>query len=274
MNPQLTSQSFLGAGSDAVLDRTIVGVVGLSGGGSHVVQQLAHLGVANFVVVDDDVIEMKNLNRLVGGTRADVDTSHAKTTIAERTIKAVNPNARVRVCRSKWQACLEELRSCDAIFGCVDSFGERDQLERFARRFLIPYIDIGMDVHKTGDGFGVSGQVVLSSPGGPCLWCLGILTHNRLAEEAQLYGAAGGRPQVVWVNGVLASLGIGLFVQLVSPWHSRPQIAACCEFDGNRHVVETNRLDNAGHLNCTHFPAHELGDAFFTRQIVTLSNDG
>src|ERR1700730_12183464 len=39
------------------------------------------------------------------------------------------------------------LRRCDVIFGCVDSYRERDELERFMRRFLIPYIDIGMDVH-------------------------------------------------------------------------------------------------------------------------------
>ena len=82
------------------------------------------------------------------------------------------------------------------IFGCVDSYRERDELERFTRRFLIPYIDIGMDVHGAEGKFSISGQAVLSSPGGACLWCLGILTQERITREAGTYGKAGSRPQV------------------------------------------------------------------------------
>jgi molybdopterin-synthase adenylyltransferase len=266
MNPRLVSQSFLGAGSDAVLAGLEAGVVGLGGGGSHVVQQLAHVGFGKFVPVDDDIIEEKNLNRLVGGTIEDVKAKRAKTEIAERVIKSINPSALVTARHMKWQEAITTLRRCDVIFGCVDSYRERDELERFARRFLIPYIDLGMDVHEIGDGFSVSGQTVLSSPGSPCLRCLGILTEERLAREAGRYRKAGSRPQVVWPNGVLASLGVGLFMQLVRPWHDKPQITACCEFDGNHHRVETSRLDHGGLIRCRHFEPDELGDAFFTRE--------
>jgi hypothetical protein len=265
MSDHLASQSFLGPESDSILAAIEVGIVGLGGGGSHVVQQLAHLGVGKFVPVDNDIIEERNLNRLVGGTAEDVRGGAAKTMIAERVIKSVNPAALVTSCQTKWQEAAKTLRRCDVIFGCVDSYRERDELERFARRFLIPYIDIGMDVHRTEGEFSISGQTVLSSPGGACLWCLGILTQERIAHEAETYGKAGSRPQVVWPNGILASLAIGLFVQLVCPWHSRPQITACCEFDGNHHRVETSRLDHAGTLQCSHFLSDELGDAFFGR---------
>lgn len=265
MNPQLVSQSFLGAESDAILGAAEVCIVGLGGGGSHVVQQLAHAGIGNFVPVDHDIIEHKNLNCLVGGTANDVKAGLAKTEIAERVIKSINPDARVTPCQSKWQEAIETLRRCDVIFGCVNSYRERAELERFARRFLIPYIDVGMDVHEAPDGFSIGGQVVLSAPGGPCLWCLGILTEERIAREAEQYGKAGSRPQVVWANGVLASLAVGLFVQLVCPWHRKPQLSACCEFDGNRHRVETSRLEHAGELRCRHFYPDELGDAFYGR---------
>jgi molybdopterin-synthase adenylyltransferase len=33
-----------------------------------VAQQLAHIGVGNFVLVDEDGISLTNLNRLIGGT--------------------------------------------------------------------------------------------------------------------------------------------------------------------------------------------------------------
>jgi molybdopterin-synthase adenylyltransferase len=130
MSDRLASQSFLGPESDAILAAIEVGVVGLGGGGSHVVQQLAHLGVGNFVPVDDDIIEERNLNRLVGGTAADARAGASKTAIAERVIKGVNPAARVTSCQMKWQEAAKTLRRCDVIFGCVDSYRERDELER------------------------------------------------------------------------------------------------------------------------------------------------
>jgi molybdopterin/thiamine biosynthesis adenylyltransferase len=265
MNSRLVSQSFLGPESDAIFAKCEVGIVGLGGGGSHLVQQLAHLGVGNFAPVDHDVVEEKNLNRLVGATADDAKLGRAKTEVAERVIRAINPLANVTPRRMKWQEAVTTLRRCGVIFGCVDSYRERDELERFSRRFLIPYIDLGMDVHEVEGGFSISGQTVLSSPGGPCLRCLGIVTDDRIAREAERYGAAGSRPQVVWANGVLASLAVGLFVQLVCPWHNSPVIAACCEFDGNRHRVETSRVDHAGEIRCGHFNSDELGDAFFGR---------
>jgi hypothetical protein len=266
MNLQLISQSFLGPDSEAILAGTEVGIVGLGGGGSHIAQQLAHVGVGRFVPVDHDIIEKKNLNRLVGGTAIDVEQKRPKVQIAERVIKGINPDARVESCYMRWQDAVPLLRRCDVIFGCVDSYRERDELERFARRFLIPYIDLGMDVHRTADDrYSIGGQTVLSSPGGPCLWCLGILTKERIAREAAQYGQAGSRPQVVWTNGVLASLAVGLFMQLVCPWHGTPQVSACCEFDANQHRVETNRQDHIGTIRCRHFNAEEVGDVFFNR---------
>ena len=35
-------------------------------------------------------------------------------------------------------------------------------------------------------------------PGEPCLRCLQLVTDERLKAEAQRYGVAGSRPQVVW----------------------------------------------------------------------------
>ena len=264
-NPRLVSQSFLGADSDAIFASTTVGIAGLGGGGSHMAQQLAHVGIGGFVLADDDTIELKNLNRLVGGTMDDVSAARPKIEIANRVIMSVNPNARVVPKMAKWQECLDFLRECSVIVGCVDSFREREELERFARRHLISYVDMGMDVHRGVDGYFIGGQVALSSPGAPCLRCLGIVTDERLAQEAGRYGAAGARPQIVWTNGVLASLAVGLIVQLLSPWHGTPQRSACCEFDGNHHVVEINRFDAVRGTQCPHYRADELGDAYFSR---------
>lgn len=265
MRPQLDSQSFLGPESDAIFAATTAGVIGLGGGGSHIAQQIAHLGIGTVIAVDPDIIEHKNLNRLVGGKFKDVKQKRPKVEIAERIIKGINPDAIVIPKESLWQNQQMLLRASTVIFGCVDSYRERDELERFCRRFLIPYIDVGMDVHQSASGYTIGGQVVLSTPGNPCLRCLGIVTNERIKQEAARYGAAGLRPQVVWINGALASLAVGLFVQMVAPWHDNPISSACCEFDGNRHLVESNRFKHLEGVVCRHYPAAEVGDPFFTQ---------
>jgi tRNA A37 threonylcarbamoyladenosine dehydratase len=70
--------------------RSRAALVGLGGGGSHVAQQLAHIGLGNFLLIDPDFIEDTNLNRLVGATLEDVKLGTAKVDIAERVIKGVN----------------------------------------------------------------------------------------------------------------------------------------------------------------------------------------
>src|SRR5690348_14559507 len=143
---RLDRQSFLGPNSDQILDQTRAAAVGLGGGGSHINQQLGHLGVGELVLIDPDAIEDTNLNRLVGATEQDVASGNSKIVAAERLIRAVNPWARVFSYGDRWQQHIEDLKICDVIFGSVDSITEREQLESLARRHLIPYIDIGMDV--------------------------------------------------------------------------------------------------------------------------------
>lgn len=267
----LDRQSFLGPDSDQVLQDLTVGLVGLGGGNSHVVQQLAHLGVGGFVLVDDDIISETNLNRLVGGTLEDVLAARPKTEIAKRVVLSVNPEARIACHQAKWQEVAEHLRACDIIIGGVDRIVAKSELEAFCRRFMIPYIDMGMDVHRLGDAdnFLVAGQVVLSSPGTPCLRCLGVVTDNALTEEAAQYGDAGGKPQVVWPNGILASTAIGLLVQLFIPWHGRPVRSAYFAFDANEGtLVASDRLRRRAGIACHHFPETAVGDPQFdVRQI-------
>ena len=59
-----------GAGTTQTMRKLRIGVVGCSGTGSIVVLQLAHFGVAHLVLVDPDVVEEKNLNRIPGASMA------------------------------------------------------------------------------------------------------------------------------------------------------------------------------------------------------------
>ena len=262
----LDRQSFLGDSSQLLFENIKVGIVGYGGGGSHIGQQLAHLGVENILVYDDDKVEETNLNRLIGAWFKDVKKSVQKTSVAKRLIKKILPNAKVECINTRWQQNPELLQRCDVVFGCVDSYSERQQLEAECRRYLIPYIDIGMDVHKSiGEPHIMSGQIILSMPGSPCMSCFGFLTEKKLGLEAAKYGNIGGRPQVVWANGVLASIAVGVFVDLVTGWSKAIDKLVYLLYDGNTGTLNEHiRLKFSDRI-CRHYTFDELGVPIFKK---------
>jgi len=258
-------QSFLGNHSARTLAELRVGIVGVGGGGSHVAQQLAHAGVGHFVVADPDVLKAHNLNRTVGARWDDVIRKTAKGRIAARLIRGVNPKAKVAARRARWADVILELASCDLLVGCVDTYQQRAELEAFARRYQIPYIDIGMDVTGENHEYVISGQVIASVPGYPCMRCLGFLTDAKLAREAEDYGKAGPRPQVVWSNGTLASAAVGVIIRWFCPWHPAETGLTYLDYDGNRdRLTGHNRLLYLSEISCAHY-AHlgSVGDPFW-----------
>jgi hypothetical protein len=202
----------------------------------------------------------------VTATQRDVEIAAAKTEILERAVKAIRSYAEVKTAKKKWQEADALIRDADVIFGCVDGYNQRKQLERAARRFLIPYIDIGMDVHALDNAnFAISGQVILSLPGEWCMTCMGFLTDAKLQTEARRYGDAGVNPQVVWSNGSLASAAIGLFVQMVTPWSEKRARYAYLEYNGNDHTLRHSRLpEKLAPARCPHFDnSNDIGDPYF-----------
>lgn len=256
----LSRQSFLGSSLDAVLANARVAIIGLSGGGSHVVQQLAHIGFKNLYLFDPDCIEDTNLTRLVGATAADVAAALPKIEIARRLVLAVQPTARVHGFQHIWQDRAQDLKCVDLIFACVDSFLCRRDLEVLARRYRIPCIDIGMDVVQDQGGRRMYGQAVLSMPGGPCFFCQKLLTSQLLDQEGQRYGAVGPRPQVVWANGILASSAIGIAMDLLTGWSGSPGVCPFVSFDGNKGTLTQDPRYTYRPPVCPHFNEDGVGD--------------
>ena len=84
---------------------------------------------------------------LVGARSIDVPAETPKLHIAKTMIYRLQPLASVRGFACRWQDNPEPLRECQIVFGCVDSYQGRQELEVACRRYLMHYIDIGMDVH-------------------------------------------------------------------------------------------------------------------------------
>jgi molybdopterin-synthase adenylyltransferase len=265
-------QSFLGPGAEQTLAGIRVAIAGLGGGGSQVAQQLAHIGVGHYRLIDPDEIEASNLNRLVGAHEADITKKTPKVEIARRLILGLRPWAAIEAVQQKWQEVDMLIRDAHVLFGCVDGYKQREYLEGAARRFRIPYIDIGMDVAKVDETtFAIAGQMIMTRPGGPCMRCLGFLTDGRLSREENRYGDAGVNPQVVWTNGTLASLAVGAFIKLVTPWFTATESFTWLELDGNAQTVLPSRQPEYTPRAkvCPHHGGSDgLGDPFFKLAIA------
>jgi molybdopterin/thiamine biosynthesis adenylyltransferase len=207
-----------------------VGIVGLGGIGSIVALELAHLGVKQFILVDDDAVETTNLNRLVGATTKDV--GKPKTMISKRLIKSVKRSARVTELQVSVRSnnALQALKSADIMMGCVDSDSGRMILNELALAYMIPYIDCGagINVHN-GEIVEAGGRVVVWVPGRPCLLCAKEFIPRIAAEELESpeerefrrrYGYVSGadvkEPAVISLNGTIASLAVTELLALIT----------------------------------------------------------
>jgi molybdopterin/thiamine biosynthesis adenylyltransferase len=261
---RFSRQTFLGADAPQQINSLRTAIIGISGGGSHVCQQAGHIGFAKFRLFDSQQIDESNLNRLVGATEEDVAREAFKVDIGARVICSVNAKAQVETIKKCWQDQACDLKTSDVAIGCLDRLDERSQLEAACRRYLIPYVDIGMDVTTLpGHPPRSAGQVFLSLPGSPCMHCCGLITQEDLAQEKPNYGDAGIAPQVVWPNGILASSAIGLLVDLATNWTKEQPGLIYLRYDGNKGtLVMDRRIDALRKIVCQHYPLDAVGDVF------------
>jgi molybdopterin/thiamine biosynthesis adenylyltransferase len=266
-NRDYSRQSFLGEKAQQIFKNASIAVIGLGGGGSHIAQQLAHIGFENIILFDEDRISNSNLNRLVGGTYYDCILQTRKVNIAKRGIQRISPFAKVVISSRRWQECPSLLKSADIVIGCVDSFQQRRELEIFCRRFLIPYIDIGMDVYLLPNyPPRMAGQVIVSIPGGPCMQCFNYINDENLAKEARRYSQSDPSPQVIWANGILASTAVGLMVDFLTNWTCKEKYILFYSFDGNDFIMREH--PKGFHLknnSCVHFPIENIGQPKSTK---------
>jgi hypothetical protein len=105
---------------------------------------------------------------------------------------------------------------------------------------------------------------ILSSPGHLCMTCMGFLTEEKLGRDAARYGNVGGRPQVIWSNGVLASTAVGIAMELVTGWARQTKTHAFLVYDGNNATLQDSiTLKNLAAGACPPFRDDDIGDPVF-----------
>jgi molybdopterin-synthase adenylyltransferase len=219
---------FLGSDAQARISKISVGIVGLGGTGSHVAQQLAYLGVRNFLLVDPDTVEETNLSRLIGATPKDIGQPKVK--VMERAIASLGPSEVKTLQGDVYHKSIAvALRDVDILVCCTDTLTSRMVLTRIAAQYLLPLIDLGVNIQIDPSSVvaRIGGRVMVQLPDDPCLDCMGILQPEILTRELMspaerranpyVEGANDEHaPAVVSLNGVVASLAVTEFLQLVS----------------------------------------------------------
>jgi molybdopterin/thiamine biosynthesis adenylyltransferase len=219
-------RAFGKAGQDAIT-RLRIAVVGLGGTGSVIAQQLVHLGVKDFILVDPDTLEESNLNRVANATARDIGKPKVKT--AARYIKSVSKSANVQMIQGDviQVKTARKLLNADLIFGCTDSQGSRAVLQQVAYQYMIPCLDMGVTI-AVGESqiTHIFGRVQLLAPGLACFTCDGLLNADDVRRDMMtkferqtdpyVQGVPVPAPAVMSLNSTVASLAITMMLSMVT----------------------------------------------------------
>jgi proteasome lid subunit RPN8/RPN11 len=228
------------------LKRLSVAVVGCSGTGSPLVEQLVRLGVGEIVLVDDDFVEVRNLNRILNSTITDAESKRLKVDVLGDVIERIGLGTRViRLSSNLWNAdVVRSVAQCDLVFGCMDTVDGRFLLNALATYYTIGYFDVGvkLEANNSNENRGgvreVCGTVHYLQPGKSSLLTRDLFSLEQVAaaglkrndpeafqqqlSDGYIAGAQGNRPAVISVNMFASSLAVNELLARLHPFREEP----------------------------------------------------
>ncbi len=234
---------WLGEAGQSKVQRTRVAICGLGGVGAEVVKNLRGLGFRSYVLIDHDLLEATNLNRLP--YRA-ADVGKSKVDLAAHFIRDLDPDADVRCLTTRVEDADAQsaLAESDLIISGVDSDAARLSIQVLAARYLKPVVDVGSGIIlKSGTRCvsAMGGQVSVYVPGGACLACQGLNTgaieDASLTTVRERVGYVRGTKEtpasVVTINAIMAGFASDVAMRLVTGFSESP-VWLNCDLLGNR----------------------------------------
>jgi len=227
-----------GSGTTLRLREMAVAIIGCSGTGSPLIEQVARLGVGRLVLVDPDRIEEKNLNRIVNATREDAYLKRPKVEAMARAIAAMGFGTDVEIIPENLATtrAVKAVAECDVVFGCMDGVEGRHLLNRLAAFYVLPYFDVGIRLEADGHG-GIneaSGAVFYVRPDGSTLQDRNVYDYEQLraaglrrtdpkayreqVKAGYIHGVAEDRPAVISINTQIASTAVNEFLARLHPY--------------------------------------------------------
>lgn len=231
-----------GAGTTQRLRHLSAAVIGCSGTGSPLIEQLARLGFGRLVLIDPDVVEIKNLNRIMNSSLEDAYLQRPKVQVLASAIARMGFGTEVEIITDSLftAQAVEAVASCDVVFGCMDSVEGRHILNRLCSFYTLPYFDIGVKLKADGLG-GIEeacGAVHYVKPDGSTLLDRHVYTFDQLRAEGlrrtdpeaykeqlkagYIHGVEEDRPAVISINTQMASMAVNELLARLHPYRLDP----------------------------------------------------
>lgn len=237
------AQAF-GEGTFERLSQLTIAIIGCSGTGGPVAEQLMRLGVGRLILVDDDIVEIRNLNRMPHATIHDI--GRLKVDVVAGAITRVGLGTDViPIASNLWDPdAVLAVAGSDIVFGCMDTAEGRFLLSTLATWYTLPYFDLGVRLDAIPDGPDrgrireVCGTVHYLQPGRSSLMSRGLVSMEQVraeglrrtdpdayeceANEGYIRGVAVQRPAVISLNTYAASLAVNDLLARLHPYRDDP----------------------------------------------------
>lgn len=223
------------------LGRLTAVVIGVSGTGSIVAEQLCRLGFGRVILIDFDRVERKNLNRILNTRLRDAEDRRLKVeAFSDAVILYRGDGVAVPVAASITTREAVEAAACgDVLFSCVDTHDARQIADLMGAAFLQPLFDVGVaiPVRKAVHGPAISdvcGRIDYVQPGGATLLDRGVYSpeslraeylrrtasdaHRQEVEAGYIRGLAEEAPSVVTLNMRAAAACVHEFIARAYPF--------------------------------------------------------
>jgi molybdopterin/thiamine biosynthesis adenylyltransferase len=206
-----------------ILQRLHVGVVGVGGTGSPVVEQLVRLGVGRISEFDGDIFEDSNSTRVYGSRFGDQGINKAE--LSAEHVNQIGMGTVVRAYSQhiNCERVAKLLRECDVVFGCTDKQTPRGILVQLALRYYIPVFDLGVKIDAENKVLrSIVGRVTTIIPGEACLFCRERISAEMIRleslspEEQQLLADENYAPQLETENPAVITFTTAVAAQAVS----------------------------------------------------------
>ncbi len=186
---QVRTVAAWGPETQAEIARLKVGIVGLGSVGSILSEALARTGVQHIQLLDYQTLEEVNLDRTLHAYPRDARLGRAKVQVVAKALRRSATAKGFKVEADELSVCEDEgyrkALDCDVVFSCVDRPWARSVLNLVAYAHLIPVVDGGILVTRTGRGRlrGADWKAHSVGPGHRCLLCLGQYDPGLVAAD-------------------------------------------------------------------------------------------
>jgi ThiF family protein/JAB domain-containing protein similar to deubiquitination enzymes len=229
-----------GEGTYRIMQRLRIAFIGASGTGSPALEASIRSHAQSVITVDPDMIEWRNLNRILHSTVKDAKDGTLKVVRLAAAAREIGFELDiVPVAKSLHDPEVIRLVStCDVAIGCLDAVDARALLNRLATFYTQLYIDVGVRLDADGNGGidQVCGQVHFFQPGLSSFFTRGVFTPDDVAaaalkradpveyvkrlEHKYIGGVRENRPAVMPLNMLFAGMAVMELFARIHPYRT------------------------------------------------------